>query len=590
MNTAGKDKKEGDESLLPIQLLIDELKNEDIQLRLNSIRRLDTIARALGPERTRTELVPYLTNECVDDEDEVLLALSEELGKFPEFVGGPEETKVLFAPLEALAAVEETVVRDKAVESLCKLAAVTPGPHITEHFVPLVIRLATGDWFTSRTSASGLFGAAYSRLEDDKLKAELRGHFKKLTEDEAPMVRRAAANAMKNFVPTLEKEHAKTDLVPSFQKLASDDQDSVRLLIVESCVALARLFDPEDKLNLVMPTVRACATDKSWRVRYMVAEHFEELCDAMGTEITNNELVKHFITLLRDTEAEVRTAAATKVTGVCTKLPVENSIKLILPCVKELVNDASQHARAALASVIMGLAPVFGKEHTIEHLLDLFLQLLKDDFPEVRLNIISKLDQVNKVIGVEMLSQSLLPAIVELAEDRQWRVRLAIIEYIPLLASQLGVEFFDEKLGNLCMTWLGDCVFSIREAATNNLKKLTEVFGVEWAQNNIIPKVLALYTHPNYLYRMTTLFAITVLSEVPGMSEVTQNSMLPLVMRMAEDPVPNIRFNAAKTLGSLIKHLDANTVQTKVKPGLTKLYEDTDRDVKFYASQALSLI
>ncbi len=114
------------------------------------------------------------------------------------------------------------------------------------------------------------------------------------------------------------------------------------------------------------------------------------------------------------------------------------------------------------------------------------------------------------MIGIELLSQSLLPAIVELAEDRQWRVRLAIIEYIPLLASQLGVEFFDEKLGNLCMTWLGDCVYSIRDAATNNLKKLTEVFGVEWATNTIIPKVLSLYTHPNYLYRMTTLFAISV--------------------------------------------------------------------------------
>lgn len=61
------------------------------------------------------------------------------------------------------------------------------------------------------------------------------------------------------------------------------------------------------------------------------------------------------------------------------------------------------------------------------------------------------------------------------------------------------------------MTWLGDSVHSIREAATNNLKKLTDVFGVEWAQNNIIPKVLALYTHPNYLYRMTTLNAIAVL-------------------------------------------------------------------------------
>lgn len=114
------------------------------------------------------------------------------------------------------------------------------------------------------------------------------------------------------------------------------------------------------------------------------------------------------------------------------------------------------------------------------------------------------------VIGIDLLSQSLLPAIVQLAEDKQWRVRLAIIEYIPLLASQLGVTFFDEKLSALCMGWLGDTVFSIREAATHNLKKLTEVFGVEWASEAIIPKVMAMGNHPNYLYRMTTCFAISV--------------------------------------------------------------------------------
>ena len=51
------------------------------------------------------------------------------------------------------------------------------------------------------------------------------------------------------------------------------------------------------------------------------------------------------------------------------------------------------------------------------------------------------------------------------------------------------MEFFDEKLNTLCMTWLVDHVFAIREAATNNLKKLVEKFGVEWAQTTIIPKV-----------------------------------------------------------------------------------------------------
>ena len=198
----------------------------------------------------------------------------------------------------------------------------------------------------------------------------------------------------------------------------------------------------------------------------------------------------------------------------------------IVPCVRDLSQDSSQHVRAALANQISGLAPLLGKEATIEHLLPLFLHLLKDDFPEVRLNIISKLEVVNTgmplpilfrtvlmvfiVIGIELLSESLLPAIVELAEDKSWRVRQAIIEYIPLLANQLGKPFFDEQLGNLCMSWLGDTVYSIREAATINLKKLTEVFGVEWAKVAIVPKVMGMGSHPNYLFRMTTVQAITV--------------------------------------------------------------------------------
>jgi serine/threonine-protein phosphatase 2A regulatory subunit A len=78
------------------------------------------------------------------------------------------------------------------------------------------------------------------------------------------------------------------------------------------------------------------------------------------------------------------------------------------------------------------------------------------------------------------------------------------------VSNNQGVAFFDEKLGNLCMSWLGDCVYSVREAATVNLKRLTEVFGVDWAKQTIIPKVLSMAQHSNYLYRLTTIFAFTV--------------------------------------------------------------------------------
>ena len=68
--------------------------------------------------------------DSLSDEDEILLAIAEEacslysnslfladgfeqLGKFIPLVGGIQYAQVLFPPLEFLAAVDETVVRDK---------------------------------------------------------------------------------------------------------------------------------------------------------------------------------------------------------------------------------------------------------------------------------------------------------------------------------------------------------------------------------------------------------------------------------------------------------------------------------------------
>lgn len=104
---------ENEEQLYPIAILIDELKSDDVTLRLNAIHRISTIALALGPERARDELIPFL-QDSLDDEDEVLLALAEELGQgFVEYLGGPAYAHLLLGPLENLAAVEETVVREK---------------------------------------------------------------------------------------------------------------------------------------------------------------------------------------------------------------------------------------------------------------------------------------------------------------------------------------------------------------------------------------------------------------------------------------------------------------------------------------------
>ena len=79
------------------------------------------------------------------------------------------------------------------------------------------------------------------------------------------------------------------------------------------------------------------------------------------------------------------------------------------------------------------------------------------------------------------------------------------------------------------MSWLWDPVYAIREAAVNNLKELTVIFGSEWAQVEIINRLLNQgdkidnddgngdnndnndkVDYSNFIIRITCLFAITV--------------------------------------------------------------------------------
>ena len=53
------------------------------------------------------------------------------------YVGGPQFAHLLLPLLETLSNVEETVVRDKAVESLSKIGLQLPDGTLNEQYVPL---------------------------------------------------------------------------------------------------------------------------------------------------------------------------------------------------------------------------------------------------------------------------------------------------------------------------------------------------------------------------------------------------------------------------------------------------------------------
>jgi len=92
--------------------------------------------------------------------------------------------------------------------------------------------------------------------------------------------------------------------------------------------------------------------------------------------------------------------------------------------------------------------------------------------------------------------------------------------------------------------------------------------------------------------------------------EVIGKSILPMLDKLAQDDIPNIRFNVSKTYGELIRVLrklpeqgtvysldkagqpyspsprGQELIQSRVMPNLEKLQKDDDVDVRYFATTA----
>lgn len=98
--------------------------------------------------------------------------------------------------------------------------------HVSTHFVAVLRRLVTRDWFilildfdfplwsisaryyrfTSRIAVCSLFVIGYPKVSSE-VQAELRNMFGQLCKDDTPMVRKAAVAALKDFVLVVYYRH-----------------------------------------------------------------------------------------------------------------------------------------------------------------------------------------------------------------------------------------------------------------------------------------------------------------------------------------------------------------------------------------------
>ncbi|KAJ1676355.1 protein phosphatase 2A structural subunit, partial [Spiromyces aspiralis] len=157
-----------------------------------------------------------------------------------------------------------------AVESINKLTDVMSQEKVEQFLIPCIARLSQGGWFTSRSSAAGLYAKAYQKSSPETQEQLLAG-YERLCDDETPMTRRSAAEGLVSLIPNAE-QYLETFAIPCFKKLAQDDQDSVRLLAIEPFIVIGKILTEKDawqkfreREEFVDEIFKLCQ-DKSWRV------------------------------------------------------------------------------------------------------------------------------------------------------------------------------------------------------------------------------------------------------------------------------------------------------------------------------------
>ena len=562
--------------------LIENLRSNNPELRLASTKALHYISQALGPERVRTELIPYIM-DYNDDDDEVLEMLATMLGSMMNAVGGVEYVNCLLMPLESLASISEVTVRDQAIVSLNVLASSIFSPDIRSNtseittYLSLVRRMCQNSEPKSRASACHLISVPYN-ASSELAQQQLRQYFMELCQDEELVVKRSACVALSTHLAKNFNSHC-TDFVPIFLKLSQDLNDGIRVQSIPVGIALLPYISDSLSTN-VLDQLLELGKDASWRVRFMMADRLNDFINSLS----NKEVdigVSLFLSLSKDAEAEIKASTIYASTNII-KRSNESQRKEILSVLKMISGDENSHVRAMLASLLFSCTELLPKSSISTYIVPLSYQLIQDTDPDVQLALLSAFDNLStdssnsREIAL-IVAPQLIDSIVSSLQSKssKWRVRESVLRQIPKIILHLDA-INAQKLTCACLESLCDRVATIRMAAADGCASLALKNGPEWTKQTLWPHLLKMASTSTFLPRLTFLQVIQRMA--PAISSKLAMELIPVLKKMSSDSVSNIRAQVARTITILSTTPCLSSNDSKKMLELFK--NDKDMDVR----------
>ncbi|XP_013931511.1 PREDICTED: serine/threonine-protein phosphatase 4 regulatory subunit 1-like isoform X2 [Thamnophis sirtalis] len=268
-------------------------------------------------------------------------------------------------------------------------------------------------------------------------------------------------------------------------------------------------------------------------------------------------------------------------------------------CLKDtyetLASDVQWKVRRTLAFSIHELAVILGDQLTAADLVPIFNGFLKD-LDEVRIGILKHLYDFLKLLHAEKRREYLfqLQEFVVTDNSRNWRFRYELAEQLILILELYNPNDVYDHLRLIALTLCSDKVSEVRWISFKLAVAILQKFYAYNATSlglNFINELIMRFRHcSKWIGRQAFAFICQAVVEEECMPvDQFVEHLLPSLLSLASDPVPNVRVLLAKALRQTLlekayfrsvgnPHLDA------VEETVLVLQADRDQDVSFFAT------
>nr|XP_048297190.1 serine/threonine-protein phosphatase 4 regulatory subunit 1-like isoform X3 [Myodes glareolus]XP_048297192.1 serine/threonine-protein phosphatase 4 regulatory subunit 1-like isoform X3 [Myodes glareolus] len=268
-------------------------------------------------------------------------------------------------------------------------------------------------------------------------------------------------------------------------------------------------------------------------------------------------------------------------------------------CLKDtyetLASDGQWKVRRTLAFSIHELAVILGDQLTAAYLVPIFSGFLKD-LDEVRVGVLKHLYDFLKLLHEDRRREHLrqLQEFVVTDSSRNWRFRYELAEQLILILELYSASDVHGYLRHIALKLCADKVSQVRWISFKLVVAMLRKFSSHGAGAlglSLIQELISRFRHcPKWVGRQAfvCICQAVVNEESVPVDQFVQH-LLPSLLSLASDPVPNVRVRLAKALRQTLlekayfrnagnHHLEV------VEETLLALQSDPDQDVSFFAS------